>query len=63
MTKAEMTKKNAELVKEFLKNGGKIEQVPAKLIKPCRKIGAKYSSIAHVGRKKITVMRQMSMGV
>lgn len=63
MTKAEIAKQNAKLVEQYLKKGGKVTQLPPQVVKASRLVGAKYASIAHTGRKQITVARMLVGGV
>lgn len=63
MTKAEIAKQNAKLIEQYLKKGGKVTQLPPQVVKASRLVRSKYDSIAHVGRKQITVARMLVGGV
>jgi hypothetical protein len=63
MTKSDHLKNSANLIQEFLNSGGKITQCEPAKVKPSNRVGVKWSSIANVGRKKITVARTLNQGV
>ena len=63
MTKSDHLKNSANLIQEFLNIGGKITQCEPAKVKPSIRVGVKWSSIANVGRKKITVARTLNQGV
>jgi len=63
MTKANQRAMADQLIQEFLKNGGTITKVPATVVKVRHIAGQKWASIAHTGRKQITMARLMGQGV
>ncbi len=63
MTKSDHSKNSDSLIQEFLNSGGRITQCEPSKVKPSLRVGAKWSSIANVGRKKITVARSLNQGV
>jgi len=63
MTKTNHREMADKLIQEFLKNGGTITKVPAKPVRVRHIAGLKWASIAHTGRKQITVARMLSQGV
>lgn len=62
MTKANQRAMADQLLQEFLKNGGSITKVPAKEVKVRHIAGMKWGSIAHTGRKQITMARTLGLG-